>query len=415
MPGAHEANFPVEASSLHETARSSNENILGDLTVGKQSAPGNEIEPFPQFYTTQQILISSIFYHAQDAILSITLGTIYTPFDRVATLLTVEGELRRQHILPMKTGFGGIRQCWRQLWHREGLIGCLRSSMWTPLLRFPSRLLVDLFSHAFCRYILLRYRIDPSVVMAMAMVASVMVMAPFNIWQRTIRTVYRADLKTVVASSSDEGKQKKVSFSSDNIETQEKKRLGHSWFRRVFFGRSDVQYHFPHLLSIAVQLGQRLRHWKLAASFVLLEMVYKNTFTWGYPILLFTIPAIGNSIIGRGVCLIVRDVTIQPFRVVMGRLAVSAILSPRDSMPLVTEDSTPTTEKGGTEEELEVPKEEAELPRPPMYCSAWDCASTIIREDGIRGLWAGLRYRLLLTSMAWVNSIVVPPAVDGAY
>lgn len=136
---------------------------------------------------------------------------------------------------------------------------------------------------------------------------------------------------------------------------------------------------------------------------------------WGFPIVLHSFPALGSSVFGRGACLLVRDLAAQPFRVIMGRLAVSSAFSSPSHASTTSESNVGSLEVELMEEEDEVFSEEKTLPRPRMYNSVCDCAVTTVREDGIRSLWAGLRYRLLLSSMAWMSSILVPPAVEGIY
>lgn len=372
----------TDVLSAPPSSSNNNSEFLTDLPMrSDEDLPNGHMLQYP---TYQQVLLGSMFYHARDAVLSMTLGTIYTPFDRVATLLTIEGELRRQKLLP-KEGFGGMRACWLQLWEREGIMGCMRSGMWTPILRFPTRLLGDVFSTMFCHHCYRRYHIEPFVVMATAMVASVCVTAPYNAWQRVLRTIFRADLKTVPNEE------------DLSVPPTQRSRLESfkGWCLRVWRGRSSVKYHFPSLRSCLDQVSGHLRQWKLVTSTVLLEIVYKNAFMWLLPILITTIPA-GNTILGRGATLLVRDLLIQPFRVIMGRMAVSAGYSrPAD-------EKKSTKAEGATETPLR------------MYTSVWDCVKTVLQEDGARGMWAGLRYRLLLSSMAWVSMILAPPAVDGA-
>lgn len=376
------AGAPPSSSSRQDN----NSEFLTDLPLrSDQDLPDGHMLQYP---TYQQVLLGSMFYHARDAVLSMTLGTIYTPFDRVASLLTIEGELRRQKVLPSE-GFGGIRSCWLQLWDREGIMGCMRSGMWTPLLRFPTRLLGDVFSTVFCHHCYRRYHIEPFVVMATAMVASVCVTAPYNAWQRVLRTIFRADLKTV--ENTDEKALPR---------TQGRMEAFKGWCRKVWRGRSNVKYHFSSLRACVDQVAGHLTQWKLVTSTVLLEIVYKNAFMWLLPILITTIPA-GNTILGRGATLLVRDVLIQPFRVIMGRMAVSAAFS----RPQEKKKTTATNETAGTVD--------TEI-HPRMYTGVWDCICTVFEEEGAKGMWAGLRYRLLLSSMAWVSMILAPPAVEGA-
>lgn len=415
MAESQNQHFPATAGASSNSIRIE-DNRIGEESGARNMEPlSNEWEGFPVFPSFQNVLLSSFLYHGRDVLLSLTLGTIYIPFDRVATLLTVEGELKRQHILPMKKGFGGIRQCWLQLWRREGLLGCVRSSMWTPLLRFPSRLLGDLLSHAICHFFFQRYSIEPSVVMALAIVISMLLVAPYNFWQRTVRTMFRADLKTVLISSSCETQRVTTPPSSCSESGEKKKKSSRSWWRRIFSGRNDVRYHFPHLFSTAARLGQRLHNARLIASCVCLEFLYKNTFMWGFPIVLRSFPVLGSSAFGRGACLLVRDLAVQPFRVIMGRLAVSSAFSTSNPVPANAESDSGSAEAELVNEEDEVSSKEKTLPRPRMYNSVCDCAAVTVQEDGVRSLWAGLRYRLLLSFMAWMNSILVPPAVEGIY
>eukprot|EP00796_Vickermania_ingenoplastis_P008981 gene8981-6303_t len=352
---------------------------LADYPMGSNSYP-----------TYEQVLLGSALYHFRDMILCMTLGTIYTPFDRVATMLTVEGELKRQGILPSPAGFGGIRRCWLRLWEREGVRGCMRSALVTPLLRFPTRLFGDVFSTVLCYHCHSRYHIEPLVVMLGAMIASVVATSPYNILQRFFRTMYRADLKTVAvpAASGDKAVSARAA----------------GWWRRVWRGRGEVHYHFSHIGQVAAHICRRL-HWRAVATNILLEIVYKNVFMWLYPVLLNAIPVVKVSFWGRGVTLFLRDVLMQPFRVVTGRMAVSAGFPHTAAHP---------------EQELEVaslPTEDRaaphrQVPPPHMYTSVWDCVKTIYTEEGVTGMWAGLRYRLLLSCLALGSTLIAPPADD---
>lgn len=353
----------------------------------------------PYFQSYQQVLFSSIVFHTRDMLLSMTLGTIYIPFDRVATLMTVEGELKRQGLLPHQ-GFGGIRACWLQLWEREGVMGCMRSSLLTPVLRFPTRLIGDVYSTSFCHFFYSSFLVEPILVMVVAMVTSVCVTAPYNILQRLLRTVHRADLKTKAKPSSGETPPLGATASSSSFVST----VARTWRQKLrtwWSGRSDVQYHYTSILQAAKSIGRQL-HWRSCVSMMVLEMVYKNVFMWLFPIILNLVPFVANSFWGRGFTLALRDVLMQPFRVVMGRMAVSCAFS---------ENNNNNNSNEGGEGEKAIQSGGATNRRAYTYTSVWQCIQTIYEDDGVKGLWAGLRYRLLLSSLAWFSVLIAPPAV----
>lgn len=59
--------------------------------------------------------------------------------------------------------------------------------------------------------------------MALSIVISMLLIAPYNFWQRTARTMFRADLKTVLISSSSEAQRAKSPPLSYKESDKEKK------------------------------------------------------------------------------------------------------------------------------------------------------------------------------------------------
>lgn len=310
-----------------------------------------------------------------------TFGTIYIPFDRMATLLSVEGELKRAGILP-PAGFGGMRNAWLKLWQAEGLAGCMRSALITPLLRFPTRFLGDLFATSFF-HLCNRYTFHAVIGLIMAMEASVCIAAPYNVLQRCIRTIYRADIKVPKEQSH------KTPHSNDPLPfTQKVKR----YIGDVLKGsQRHVAYPFGGVVNIAKTIKRKFTL-KSHLSLVGFEILYKNIFVLAVPVVYDILPILRLSTPLHAATLVARDVLAQPFRVILGRMAVNIAIDEKQQRRngdgvMVTESMKP-------------------------YTSVLDCAQTIVREDGVRGLWAGLRYRLLLSSLAWVCFMLAPPAAS---
>lgn len=288
----------------------------------------------------QSVLIMFL-YHVLATFGTVVFSSMYTPFNRLSTLLTVEGELKRAGVLP-PAGYGGIRSACRKQWQAEGLAGCMRSMFITPILRCPVQWVFTLLS------LTIDYHLPFSHVFMWGFPVLQLLLcicAPYDVLQKCIRVSYRADIKWAPRRERLPYLRRAKRFIGDALKGSQR----------------HIPYHFDGVVSVAKAIQKNLT-FKSYLSLIAADILYVN---------LFMLSAPGKHPFLVDIAIVAaREVLLHPFRVVLGRMAVNIAMR-RENGDEATESKKP-------------------------YSSVLDCVQTIVRTDGVRGLWAGLRLSLLV-------------------
>lgn len=318
----------------------------------QQHSPQQAGSPYDQ-YPGQQFQLSPT-----DLALDMLFRTVFdllqramaAPIDRVMVLTAVEGELVRQGRLPVG-GFRGIGRLYSRLWRKEGARGFLRGVVADAALTLPSGFVDAFATNAVfaCLQRLIPTRMaeqmSTPVVVVLSLVATsaaVWVATPYNAIRKTIMTNYMAD---IVAPPGEGAAPAAAAEPASPVQVEAYRYASATEAARCIYRRKGWSG-FYRGAAVEPLTVCAYRGLYLIASVVVSERVQMM-----YPYL-----------VARGLA-IVADIITQPLEVVSRRLVLTAS------------------------------DEKAER----RYTGVMDCASSIVREEGVTALWSGLRFRLMVS------------------
>ncbi|EPY33895.1 solute carrier family 25 (mitochondrial carnitine/acylcarnitine transporter), member 20/29 [Strigomonas culicis] len=265
-------------------------------------------------------------------------------------LTAVEGELVRQGRLP-PAGFGGVCAIFQRIWRKEGWAGLLRGVLTDFVFALPAGLVDALASNSV--FMLLQAVIPQqhaqsmgvAEVLLLSMVATgaaVYVASPYNGVRKTVTTNYVAD---IVAPTAEPKEQKEAEGDAEAPLVEEAYRYGTSTEAAA---------------RLAKKGGWRI-FYRGATLDPFIIMTYRGLYIAASMLVPETVQVAHPYLVARGLAL-VADVVSQPLEVLSRRLVLTA------------------------SDEVNAP-----------YDGAIDCARQIAAKEGVTALWAGLRFRIVVS------------------
>ncbi|KAH9597794.1 Mitochondrial substrate/solute carrier [Trypanosoma melophagium] len=285
------------------------------------------------------------------------------PAYRVTVLTAVEGELVREGRLP-PTGFGGIYNCVKRLYKKEGIRSFFRGFLADVLLAAPSALTEKITSSLVTEVLALLpteflQTMPPLMYVTISLVSTstaVLLATPVTGLHNTIVTNYVGDIMAPVEGEKNKNNGKEKDNSKEEEEENEEE---------------EESYKYRSPTEAAKDIHKRWGFRGFYRAFGLDSMavfLYRGTYYYALHMLPVAIHEKYPFGVARSLAIVAGCIT-QPFEVVSRRMQLTA--------------SSKTN----------------------RYRNMIDCARTIVKEEGYTALWSGLRARLLVTcvGMAFVE------------
>ncbi|RNF00267.1 ADP/ATP mitochondrial carrier protein [Trypanosoma rangeli] len=286
---------------------------------------------------------------------------VMAPSYRVTVLAAVEGELVREGRLP-PTGFGGIIGCVRRVYAKEGLRSFFRGFLTDAVLAVPSAMMEEMSSSLVSAAVEAMLPVDAVqnmpvwvyVVLSLTSTSTAVLLAtPVTGLHNTIVTNYVGDIVAPHADA-DAGKANKNAKEGNGVEEHEE--------------ATEESYKYDSATETAASIRKRCGfrgfYYGLGLDAMAVFM-YRGTYYYGLQFLPVMLQEKYPYAVARSLAIVAGCIT-QPFEVISRRMQLTA-----------------SSGKG-------------------RYRNMVDCARTIVAEEGYRGLWAGLRARLLVTCVGMV-------------
>ncbi|ESL06982.1 ADP/ATP mitochondrial carrier protein [Trypanosoma rangeli SC58] len=288
---------------------------------------------------------------------------VMAPSYRVTVLKAVEGELVREGRLP-PTGFGGIIGCVRRIYAKEGIRSFFRGFLTDAALAVPSAMMEEMSSSLVSAAVGAVLPVDTVqsmpvwayVFLSLTSTSTAVLLAtPVTGFHNTIVTNYVGDIVAPHADAgAGAGKAKKNAKEGNGVEEHEE--------------ATEESYKYDSATETAASIRKRCGFRGFYYSVGLDAMavfMYRGTYYYGLQILPAMLQENYPYAVTRFLAVVAGCIT-QPFEVISRRMQLTA-----------------SSEKG-------------------RYRNMVDCARTVVAEEGYRGLWAGLRARLLVTCVGMV-------------
>ncbi|ORC86279.1 putative ADP,ATP carrier protein 1, mitochondrial precursor, putative,ADP/ATP translocase 1 [Trypanosoma theileri] len=274
------------------------------------------------------------------------------PAYRVTVLTAVEGELVREGRLP-PTGFGGVYNCVKRIYKKEGIRSFFRGFLADVFLAAPSAVAEQITSSLVTEILALLpneflQTMPPMMYVTISLLSTstaVLLASPVTGLHNTIVTNYIGDIIAPDGVEKDE-KNEKVN-GEDKEEDEEKKE----------------SYKYTSPTETAKDIRKRCGFGGFYRAFGLDSMavfLYRGTYYYALHVLPTAVHERYPFAVARSLAIVAGFVT-QPFEVVSRRMQLTA-----------------SSKTHG-------------------YKNMVDCARTIVTEEGYTALWSGLRARLLVT------------------
>lgn len=355
---------------------------------------------------------------------------VSTPVERVLILLTVEGELERQGRLP-PGGFsgvgGGILACVRRVYSTEGLAGFYRGAVPAFLLALPAGFVdyaarqatLALFHLFLGRNFSERHSTPVVVAVSVSATAvSVALCALYNCPRATVLNNYMADVVGVASANNDDNndddghvdddddasngndnnirKNTKIaatgeegaasgdnsSSGSDASRHAVKQRYTSAWGTLCGIYTDHSVAGFYRGALAAPITGVIFRWWYVLVSPTIMAFV-DNGYRYNYDIAsILTFPVL-IDISGT-----VISVLSKPIDIISRRMQLTAATASATAATGSSDTNTTTTTNTNN-------KEKSAAGNDGPYSGLLDCGRSIVAQEGLSGLWAGARLRLI--------------------